>query len=64
MNTKNIKIRSYKVKVNESDDKIEEAAKLLCNAKKPMIYTGGGVVLSKASNELIKLTKIIKIPYN
>ena len=27
-----------------------------------MIYTGGGVVLSKASNELIKLTKLLKFP--
>ena len=27
-----------------------------------MIYTGGGVILSKASNELIKLTKLLNYP--
>ena len=59
---KNIKIRSYKVKTNENQDKIEEAAKIICKAKKPMIYTGGGVILSKASNELIKLTKLLNYP--
>ena len=51
---KNIKIRSYKVKKTEDPDKIEKHRKLLCQAKKPMIYTGGGVILSKASNELTK----------
>ena len=59
---KNIKIRSYKVKTNEDELKIEQAAKIICNAKKPMIYTGGGVILSKASKELIKLTKLLGYP--
>ena len=59
---KNIKIRSYKIKTNEDDNKIEEAAKILCSAKKPMIYSGGGVILSKASKELIKLTKLLNYP--
>ena len=59
---RNIKIRSYKIKTNEDENKIEEAAKILCSAKKPMIYTGGGVILSKASKELIKLTKLLNFP--
>ena len=59
---KNIKIRSYKVKTHEDELKIEQAAKIICNAKKPMIYTGGGVILSKASKELIKLTKLLGYP--
>ena len=33
---KNIKIRSYKVKVNEDENRIKEAAEILCSAKKPM----------------------------
>ena len=59
---KNIKIRSYKVKTSESDEKIEQAAELICSAKKPMIYAGGGVILGKASNELTKLTKHLNFP--
>ena len=59
---KNIKIRSYNVKKSESDEKIKEAAKLICSAKKPMIYAGGGVILGKASNDLIKLTKYLNFP--
>ncbi len=59
---KNIKIRSYNVKKSESDEKITEAAKLICSAKKPMIYAGGGVILGKASNDLVKLTKYLNFP--
>ena len=59
---KNIKIRSYNVKKLESDEKIKEAAKLICSAKKPMIYAGGGVILGKASNDLVKLTKHLNFP--
>ena len=59
---KNIKIRSYNIKKSESDEKIKEAAKLICSAKKPMIYAGGGVILGKASNDLIKLTKYLNFP--
>ena len=59
---KNIKIRSYKIKKSESDEKIKETAKLICSAKKPMIYAGGGVILGKASNDLVKLTKHLNFP--
>ncbi len=59
---KNIKIRSYNVKKSESDEKIINAAKLICSAKRPMIYAGGGVILGKASNDLIKLTKNLNFP--
>jgi acetolactate synthase-1/2/3 large subunit len=59
---KNIKIRSYNIKKSESDDKIKKAAKLICSAKRPMIYAGGGVILGKASNDLVKLTKHLNFP--
>jgi len=59
---KNIKIRSYNVIKSESDEKIKEAAKLICTAKRPMIYAGGGVILGKASNDLIKLTRHLNFP--
>ena len=59
---KNVKIRSYKVKKSESTEKIKDAAKLICSAKRPMIYAGGGVILGKASHELVKLTKHLNFP--
>ena len=59
---KKVKIRSYKPVVSESEDKINQAAKLLCSAKKPMIYTGGGIILGNAYKELNKLVKSLNYP--
>ena len=59
---KKVKIRSYKPVPIESEDKIAAAAKLLCSAKKPMIYTGGGIILGNAYKELNKLVKSLNYP--
>ena len=59
---KKVKIRSYKPILSESEDKINKAAKLLCSAKKPMIYTGGGIILGNAYKELNKLVKSLNYP--
>ncbi|MFL2568732.1 MAG: biosynthetic-type acetolactate synthase large subunit [Gammaproteobacteria bacterium] len=59
---KKVKIRSYKPVLSESEDKINKAAKLLCSAKKPMIYTGGGIILGNAYRELNKLVKSLNYP--
>ena len=59
---KKVKIRSYKPVVSESEDKINQAAKLLCSAKKPMIYSGGGIILGNAYKELNKLVKSLNYP--
>ena len=59
---KKVKIRSYKPVLSESEDKINQAAKLLCSAKKPMIYTGGGIILGNAYKELNKLVKSLNYP--
>ena len=57
-----VKIRSYKPVVSESEEKIKQAAKLLCSAKKPMIYSGGGIILGNAHRELNKLVKSLNYP--
>ncbi len=57
-----VKIRSYKPVVSESEEKIKQAAKLLCSAKKPMIYSGGGIILGNAHRELNKLVKTLNYP--
>jgi acetolactate synthase-1/2/3 large subunit len=41
---------------------IEKAVKLLRNAKRPMLYAGGGVILSGAGAELRKLAEILNAP--
>ena len=59
---KKVNIRSYKPVQSESEDKIINAAKLLCSAKKPMVYTGGGIILGNAYKELNKLVKNLNYP--
>jgi len=41
---------------------IESAVKLLKDAKKPLIVSGGGLVASEGSNDLIKLSETYMIP--
>ena len=59
---KSVKFRSYKPSNKESITKIDEAAKILCEAKKPMIYTGGGVILGNAHKHLHSLVKKLNYP--
>ncbi|NLM34072.1 MAG: biosynthetic-type acetolactate synthase large subunit [Clostridiales bacterium] len=41
---------------------IEAAAKLINESKKPMIYAGGGIIISGANNELVELAEKINSP--
>jgi len=41
---------------------IKKAARLLLEAKKPLIWGGGGVILANASRELKELAEILKAP--
>ncbi len=58
----NIEIRSYKPILNGHPGQIRKAVDLLLSAKRPMIYTGGGVVLGNGSKELVELTKLFGYP--
>lgn len=57
-----IELRSYRPVVKGHPGQIKKAAKLLLSAKKPMIYSGGGVVLSEASNELTEFSQLLGYP--
>jgi len=57
-----IKMRSYHPTVKGHTGQIKKALDLVVNAKRPMIYTGGGVILSNASDELIAFTKSLEAP--
>ncbi len=59
---KKIKLRSYNPTVKGHAGQIRKAVDLILSAKRPMIYTGGGVILSEGSSELIELTQLLGYP--
>jgi len=59
---KTVDIRSYKPAIKGHPRQIKKAIDLLLSAKKPMLYSGGGVVLSEASAELTSFTQKLGYP--
>jgi len=57
-----VTMRSYNPVVKGHPGQIRKAVQLLAEAKRPMIYTGGGVILSDASKRLTKLVKLLGFP--
>ena len=57
-----IHLRSYNPVVKGHSGQINKAIQLLRGAKRPMIYTGGGVILSNASEQLTRLTRLLGFP--
>ncbi len=59
---KTIEMRSYTPVVKGHSGQIKKAVKILLEAKRPMVYAGGGLVLGDASNELVKLARALGYP--
>ncbi|MDO6387425.1 biosynthetic-type acetolactate synthase large subunit [Uliginosibacterium sp. 31-12] len=57
-----ISIRSYSPTPQAEPEQIRKALQLLLAAKRPMIYTGGGVVLSNAAEKLTRLARLLGFP--
>ena len=57
-----IEMRSYNPVVKGHPGQIKKATELLLNAKRPMIYSGGGVILGEGSKELIEFTQQLGAP--
>ncbi|MEY3747573.1 MAG: acetolactate synthase large subunit [Pseudomonadota bacterium] len=57
-----VEMRSYTPITKGHSGQIKKALKLLLEAKRPMIYTGGGLVLGDASAELVKLARALGYP--
>jgi acetolactate synthase-1/2/3 large subunit len=55
-------IRSYNPVVKGHGKQIKRAVDLLLAAKRPMIYTGGGVILGNGAHELTELTRLLGYP--
>ena len=57
-----VSMRSYNPVIKGHGGQIKKAVLLLLEAERPMIYTGGGVVLSNASRQLTDLVRDLGYP--
>ncbi len=59
---KEVKIRGYNPNYEGNKKQIKRAADAIAKAKRPVIYAGGGVINSNASDELRELARMTNIP--
>lgn len=59
---KEITMRSYNPTVKGHPGQIKRALDMIVGARRPMLYTGGGVILSNASEELTNFTQTLGFP--
>lgn len=57
-----VSLRSYNPVTRGHSGQIKKAVQLILGAKRPMIYTGGGVILSGAAARLIDLVRTLGFP--
>ncbi|MBT3145830.1 acetolactate synthase 3 large subunit [Neptunomonas phycophila] len=57
-----VKLRSYNPVTKGHSGQIKKAFDMLMSAKRPVIYTGGGVIMGDASAELIELAQALNFP--
>ncbi|MBN8778220.1 acetolactate synthase 3 catalytic subunit [Thiobacillus sp.] len=57
-----VEMRSYSPVVKGHSGQMKRAVQMLLEAKRPMIYAGGGVVLGDASEQLAELTRLLGFP--
>jgi acetolactate synthase I/II/III large subunit len=58
----NVKFRNHEVAYKPAPKKMANVFDMLQTARKPLIMTGGGVILGKASQELTELSRKYQIP--
>ncbi len=59
---KQVSIRSYNPNLKGHPRQIKRAVELLLSARRPMIYSGGGVIIDEASKELRKFVRHLGYP--
>lgn len=57
-----VKLRSYAPALRGHSGQIRKAAKLLLAAQRPIIYSGGGVILGEGSECLRELARLLRYP--
>ena len=59
---KKAKLRSYSPALRGHSGQIRKAAELLLTAKRPIVYSGGGVIMGGASAPLTELAQMLNLP--
>jgi len=57
-----VKIKSYNPTYHANPRQVARALDMILHARKPVLYTGGGIVLSDSSEELYKFATSLQIP--
>ncbi len=57
-----IKIKSYNPTYHANPRQVKRAMELMLSAKRPVLYTGGGIILSDAAEDLSKFARLLQIP--
>jgi acetolactate synthase I/II/III large subunit len=59
---KDLHLRSYKPTYEPNCKQLPKVVNLIRNSKRPLVFSGGGVILSKASAELRRFAGLIRAP--
>ena len=59
---KAISLKSYKPNYKPNKKQLNKVVDLIGQAKRPVIFAGGGVILSQASSDITRLAKMANIP--
>ena len=59
---KKIHLRGYHPDVGIDDAAVKRAASMILDSERPVIYAGGGVIISNSSSELLRLAEKIQAP--
>ena len=57
-----VDLPGYKPVTKAHGKQIAAAAQLIAESQKPVLYVGGGIIRSRASEELLKLAELINVP--
>lgn len=57
-----VSIASYKPTYKGNAKQIRAACKLISKAERPLLYAGGGIISSDATDELVELMRMMRIP--
>jgi len=59
---KNVSLAGYNPVIEPKSEAIRDAAALITQSKKPVLYVGGGVIKANAAKELMQLAEITGVP--
>ncbi len=59
---KKVKLRSYNPAARGHSGQIRKAAEMLLAARRPILYSGGGVIMGNGSAQLTELAKLLNLP--